>query len=153
MQYVRENGIMTERRYPYRFETQEYQTVKPCEITRSTVKEIGIQRSVVKISQYNTVTNLINIIDTHKVTTIAVVASSFNFLYYRSGILKDCGSGRQVDHAVTLVGYLIDHETQEYAWYVKNSWGAAWGMKGHLLINMNNNTCSSLTYASYLATN
>jgi hypothetical protein len=65
----------------------------------------------VRVSQYNSVNGLISIIDNYKVAAIAVTSVSFNFVYYKGGILEECGSG-EVDHAVTLVGYLVNHEYQ-----------------------------------------
>jgi len=52
--------------------------------------------------------------------------------------------GTKLDHGVTLVGY-----TDE-AWIVKNSWGAAWGDKGYVMIAKNNeDVCGIMMQPSY----
>ena len=61
-----------------------------------------------------------------------------NFQFYEKGIFDNC-SGKQINHAVVLVGYTRDY------WLVRNSWGADWGENGYIRIkkNQNNgNACS-----------
>merc|ERR1712113_928919 len=41
---------------------------------------------------------------------------------------------RQVDHAVTLVGYGHDDETGLDYWIIRNSWGESWGENGYARI-------------------
>jgi C1A family cysteine protease len=60
------------------------------------------------------------------------------FMYYQSGLFTSgCGSGAENDHAVTLVGYNTEAETNGLGasyWIVKNSWGADWGVSGYMYL-------------------
>lgn len=69
-----------------------------------------------------------NIIDHHKVAAIGISTKSPNLIFYRSGILSDCGNFTKMDHAVTNVGYIINQEREERAWLIRNSWGVKWGI-------------------------
>ncbi len=68
-----------------------------------------IGNSPIKISQNNNIRALVNLVDKHKVLAIGVSSDYFHFKYYKSGILTACGNSSRIDHAVTLVGYVIDH--------------------------------------------
>jgi C1A family cysteine protease len=100
-----------------------------------TNKEMTIRRSVIKASVSNTITSFIAIINVHKVAAIAIYASDFLFVNYKSGVVSNCGTG-SIDHAVTLVGYIIDHNTSTYVWIIKNSWGVRWGEFGYVRMSM-----------------
>lgn len=79
------------------------------------------------MSQNHNIQTLINIIDKHKVAAIGVASDDAKFIYYKGGILDECGDSYGIDHAVVAVGYVIDHERGRYYWIVKNSWGRRWG--------------------------
>lgn len=110
MQYVRFNGVFTDRRYRYRYDTYMSGKVMDCAVGSGAAKEMGIDRSSIRISQYNTVESMKTIIDHHKVAAIGISTKSPNLIFYRSGILSDCGNFTKMDHAVTNVGYLINLE-------------------------------------------
>jgi C1A family cysteine protease len=75
--------------------------------------------------------------------SIALAASSA-FQSYKSGVFTGACPG-QVNHAVLLVGYGTQGTT-DY-WTVKNSWGAAWGSAGYILLPRGQNKCN-MGYAS-----
>ncbi|KAJ9582739.1 hypothetical protein L9F63_022921, partial [Diploptera punctata] len=53
-------------------------------------------------------------------------------------------------HAVTVVGYGTDEETDLDYYLVKNSWGEGYGEQGYIKMCRNmNNTCGIATMASY----
>lgn len=58
--------------------------------------------------------------------SIAIAASSRDFMFYKSGIFTGQCAPR-LDHAVVLVGY----NDAERSYRIKNSWGSTWGEKGY----------------------
>ncbi|CAF0964002.1 unnamed protein product, partial [Didymodactylos carnosus] len=63
-------------------------------------------------------------------------------------ILDIPGCPKQVDHAITIVGYGTDNG-RDY-WLVRNSWGSNWGLDGYFKIARNkNNMCGIATYGYY----
>jgi len=53
----------------------------------------------------------------------------------------ECGD--QLDHGVLAVGY-----DGSQNWFVKNSWGTSWGIKGYITLE-SGNTCGICNTASY----
>ncbi|KAK6587532.1 hypothetical protein RS030_91570 [Cryptosporidium xiaoi] len=78
--------------------------------------------------------------------TVSICSLMPGFNYYSGGFYEPptCGSiwcgTRQVDHAVTLVGYGKTHEGRRY-YIMKNSWGVGWGNKGFM--NISADMCST----------
>ena len=66
-------------------------------------------------------------------TSVTVEADTTVFQQYTSGILNSSACGTQLDHAITAVGYGTSSSGQEY-YIVRNSWGAAWGDQGYIMI-------------------
>jgi len=62
-------------------------------------------------------------------TSVTIEADRSAFQRYTGGILNT-GCGTQLDHAVICVGYGVENG-QEY-FLVRNSWGASWGLEGHI---------------------
>lgn len=53
--------------------------------------------------------------------TVAIDASSTQFMMYKSGVLAGvCGASPKLTHAVLVVGYGNGY------WIIKNSWGITW---------------------------
>lgn len=76
---------------------------------------------------------LMNVLDRYGPIAAAVSADCAAFLYYKEGVLSsgcDAAACEALDHAVTIVGYGTDAETEQPFWLVKNSWGEAWGEGG-----------------------
>lgn len=70
------------------------------------------------------------------VATSVYVNSAFQ--NYRRGVFRNC-SDRQVNHAVTLVGWGPGY------WIMKNSWGPNWGEDGYMRIEFG---CNNIGYRS-----
>jgi hypothetical protein len=71
-----------------------------------------------------------NILDTVGPPSVCVAADAWQT--YTGGILKSCPGS--VDHCVQAVGYTTSG-TESY-WVVRNSWGASWGEKGYIYLDM-----------------
>jgi len=65
-----------------------------------------------------------------------------DFMYYSRGDFTSCVDNN-VNHAVVAVGY------DESIWFVRNSWGAEWGVMGY--IRLSRNVCTDYTYSYYSA--
>jgi len=62
----------------------------------------------------------------------AIEADAKALQFYESGVLKTDTCGKNVDHAVTIVGYGVD-KGMKY-WKIKNSWSSSWGESGYMRI-------------------
>lgn len=75
---------------------------------------------------------------------IGIDSSSHQFELYSSGIIKEHHCGKDIDHAVLVVGFTRDY------WIVKNSWGPSWGENGYFRIERFKNACGIDSYASFV---
>ena len=83
----------------------------------------------------------------HGPIPVGIDSKSYNFELYKKGILKKSDCGREIDHAVTVVGFGVEHGTRY--WIVKNSWGENWGIDGYFYIERDKNACGINTYSSF----
>ncbi|XP_057658153.1 procathepsin L-like [Diorhabda carinulata] len=141
LEYIKDNGIMTELDYPYeaKDDTCKFDSTKSVlTITNFTFVKEGneddLQTAVAKIGP----------------TSVAIQAS-FLFQFYGGGILDDSSCGNTIqdmNHGVLVVGYGTE-DTNDY-WIVKNSWGGTWGEDGYIRMSRNKgNQCGIATYATY----
>ena len=73
------------------------------------------------------------------------------FKNYHSGVYvnRACSkSTKLVNHAVVVVGYGLDSNTNKPYWIVKNSWGPDWGINGYFWILKGSNECGLALCAS-----
>lgn len=75
---------------------------------------------------------------------VGIDSSNYHFELYKGGILKEHQCGKDIDHAVLVVGF-----TPKY-WIVKNSWGSHWGQGGYIYLERWKNTCGINSYASFI---
>ena len=75
---------------------------------------------------------------------VGIDTSSHQFELYSSGIIKEHHCGKDIDHAVLVVGFTRDY------WIVKNSWGPSWGENGYVRIERFKNACGIDSYASFV---
>ena len=83
----------------------------------------------------------------HRFGPISVGVDTNNevFLDYRDGIIRGSMCGKEIDHAVLIVGFTKD------AWIVKNSWGPYWGRDGYFLLEKGTNACGVGEYVAYVS--
>ena len=60
---------------------------------------------------------------------------AFSFLYYGGGVIDNPKCKPKQNHAVLVVGYGFDLDTDQDYFIVKNSWGQWWGEKGYFRIS------------------
>jgi len=119
--YVIDNGICSEKDYPYSATDSE---CKKCD-------------SVFKIKSFVDITandesELAKAVYKQPVS-IAIEADQSVFQFYSSGVLTSSSNcGTNLDHGVTLVGFGIDSKTSKKFWKIKNSWGSSWGEDGYI---------------------
>lgn len=63
---------------------------------------------------------------------VAVSVSAGDWDLYSNGIFDECSVDAVIDHAVTLVGFGVDHKLNAKYWLVQNSWGPDWGEGGRI---------------------
>ena len=101
----------------------------------------------------NDYNSLMNALVTVGPIAISVAAGGAPWMFYHGGVVDkpdDCGF--VMDHGVTLVGYGTAKvglfKKMDY-WIVRNSWGAGWGEKGYIRLEMGINACGIANSASY----
>jgi hypothetical protein len=72
-------------------------------------------------------------------TSIEVIDSFYDYV---DGVYSDpaCPSDKH-NHAVAIVGWGTDEETNEDYWIMRNSWGTDWGMDGYFYMQRGTNMC------------
>lgn len=65
---------------------------------------------------------------------VAVSVAANGWMSYAGGIFDGCDYGKNItqNHAVQLVGYGHDHESNKDYWVIRNSWGPRWGENGYM---------------------
>jgi len=82
--------------------------------------------------------------------SVGIDAGLPSFQLYKSGVYSPAYcSPYNINHAVLVVGYGTTSSNQKY-WWIKNSWGTGWGIKGYMMMARDaNNTCGVATQASF----
>jgi C1A family cysteine protease len=120
-QYVIDNkGITSETQYPYKAVDQ------TCNKAVTPVATISKYTDVAAGSETALMTAIVQ-----QPISVAVEADQNSFQSYQSGIMT-AACGTALDHGVLAVGYGTVGGQDYYL--VKNSWGAAWGSNGYILL-------------------
>jgi len=114
-------GLCSESAYPY--------TAQDGTCKSSTCQKVTQISGYQDVTTYND--NALATAVAQQPVSIAIEADQSAFQFYSSGVLT-AACGTALDHGVLAVGYGTLSGV-EY-WKVKNSWGAAWGMSGYVLI-------------------
>mmetsp|Transcript_15166 Transcript_15166/g.26735 ORF Transcript_15166/g.26735 Transcript_15166/m.26735 type:complete len:356 (-) Transcript_15166:77-1144(-) len=143
-QYAQYNDLETEDEYPYwgmfggkcKYNNQSKKAVRVLESINITQKdELQIQAAVA---------------NSGPVSVAYDVALDFRF--YFDGVYDStwCKSGQEnVNHAVLVVGYGNDKKSGKDYWFIKNSWGTLFGMRGYFKMRRGVNMCGVADCASY----
>lgn len=85
------------------------------------------------------------------VISVGIDASSIWFQLYLFGVYDHSSCKNSIDdldHGVAVVGYGTD-SGKDY-WWVRNSWGGAWGIHGYIrMVRNKNNQCGVATQAAF----
>ncbi|KAG8460488.1 hypothetical protein KFE25_013138 [Diacronema lutheri] len=81
--------------------------------------------------------------------TAGVDASSFRLTHYASGVLDFDGCGRELNHAVLVVGHGYDGASGKPYWLLKSSWGSGWGERGYARLVRGRNMCGIAELVAY----
>ena len=141
--YVKQYGLCLESQYPYKAKTNRCRRIK-CNIATKI-------SSFVDVAQNDENALLVAVSMTP--VAIAIEADESVFQFYSNGVMDSLSCGKNLDHAVLVVGY-GELNGKKY-WKVKNSWGTSWGMNGYILLGRNVNgsdtsgICGLATMPSY----
>nr|CAH7731777.1 unnamed protein product [Callosobruchus chinensis] len=130
--YVIDQGILTEKEYPY------------TETDGTCIKKGGL-----KISDVGVIAVGDELALTHAIANKGPISGSMDssgLQFYKKGVLDNShcsNTDDDLDHAVLLVGY------EKNYYIVKNSFGTGWGESGYFRILRNNNTCGISLDNSY----
>ncbi|CAH9130475.1 unnamed protein product [Cuscuta epithymum] len=139
--FIKKNGLASEISYPYNG-----LNLKHGVCNRS--KSAGAASA--KISGYIATTGEENLLEAvaRQPVSVGIKGSGQDFQLYYGGIfdydLDMRGDGCRgvhgrddLDHAVAVVGYGTDENSNTKYWLIKNSWGEAWGEAGFMKIKRN----------------
>lgn len=123
---IRDMGLVEESCFPYKspnmtpancttekqHDCRAYKATKIC----ATITEQGIMR---EIKKYGPV--------------VSAIVVYTDFLAYHSGVYRPQKTSSKIPgaHAVEVLGWGTDKDTQESYWIIKNSWGEDWGEQGY----------------------
>jgi len=146
---IRNNGIETEKAYPFHGGSQQYCYFDPTKVG-ATITGLGSVESGNETDLQDA---------TAKVGPVAVTinASLRSFQFYTSGIYDDAScTSDNLDHDVVVVGYGLNAtgagvlNDERPFWKVKNSWGKSWGEEGYIRLARNaNNLCGIASLGAY----
>lgn len=73
------------------------------------------------------------------------------FVIHRQGVYSEptC-AGKEVNHAVNIIGWGTDTVTGKDYWIIRNSWNAGWGQEGYAWIERGTNMCGIESYLNYV---
>lgn len=67
-----------------------------------------------------------------------VSADASNWMNYGSGVFTNCDKDAVINHAILMMGYGKDEDTEDTKglcfWLIKNSWGPYWGEGGYIRV-------------------
>lgn len=117
--YIKANGIMLEKDYPYKAvdQTCRYKSKKKAATVTGHVDVPSGDENA-----------LVSAIAAAGPLTVAIDAGQRSFQFYSSGVYNEPACTNELNHAVTVVGYDTDSTYGDY-YIVKNSWSTGWGDK------------------------
>lgn len=142
--YVRDNGgITTEAAYPYTATTGSCDKSKNDYVMGVTgyemIRREDLPQSAAAIEQ--TEADFAAYMLSTGTLSIGVDATLWST--YKSGIMSKCGTGKNINHSVQVVG--VDTDAETGYWKIRNSWTDSWGEDGFIRVKYGQNTCGLAT--------
>jgi C1A family cysteine protease len=135
--FISKNGLCTEAEYPYNSGTTNKtggckETCKPF-VTLTGHTDVPHESGILAAIQQQPV-------------SVNIEADKNAFHLYKGGVLDNPKCGRQIDHAVLVVGYgtavnATNSSASKPYYKVKNSWGTSWGEAGFVRIVRDRDMC------------
>ncbi|XP_057370712.1 procathepsin L-like [Daphnia carinata] len=131
--YVKDIGINTEEAYPYQGE----ETL--CEYSASNYG--GNVTSWSYATRSNDEEAMKAVVANYGPLAVSIDATNWEF--YSSGVFSSAAcSNTSTNHAVVIVGYGKDENSNKPYWIVRNSWGPEWGQDGYIYLERGANMCA-----------
>jgi len=112
-------------------------------------------RSALKVLRYGSLTHekdaesesrIPYILNTYGPVSVAIdVGTTELLMSYQNGTFPASACGKELDHAVTIVGYTPEQ------WIVRNSWSPQWGDGGYFYLERGANACGVAEYIGYVS--
>ena len=135
--YLQENGLMKSEDYPF--------------INGEGECKYDENKAVIKVKEFNFVPKDEEEMKKalFKYGPLAGAINGIMMAFYEKGVYEPWFSSLcpdNINHAVVIVGYGIDKETNKQFWRVKNSWGSQWGEDGYFRIIRGEGICGIKRY-------
>lgn len=141
-QYIIDNkGVDTEASYPYLAQTETKCRFTPNNIGATMTSFVDVPNDELALTEACKEKGPIS---------VAIDGAWISFRFYNSGVYYEpqCYTTK-LNHGVLVIGYGTEETGEEFYW-VKNSWGTSWGIKGYVKMARNrNNNCGIASVASY----
>jgi len=138
-EFAKKHPVAYQRERPY----LERQSSCPRKMVESHLKVKGY-RVLMRDEDPNAEDQIEALLHKYGPVSIGIDSTSAAIANYRSGIFQARHCSKNIDHAVTIVGYTKD------AWIIKNSWGPRWGHRGYLYLERGKNACGVAEYIVYI---
>ena len=136
-EYAKEHPIALETEFPYREQEGTCPQKLLSHVQVQNYKVLMIEDNPKAEQQFEDIL--------HNYGPIGIGIDSENMDNYKGGIFTADQCGKDIDHAVTIIGYTED------AWIIKNSWGPRWGNNGYLYLERGSNACGVAEYGVYVS--
>ena len=136
-EYAKQHPVVLQREQPYRGQQQRC----PSHLLHSHLRVLGY-RVLLHDDDSRSEEQLEHLLHTYGPVAVGIDSTSME--NYRGGIFRSRHCSKNIDHAVTIVGYTKD------AWIIKNSWGPNWGRDGYLYLERGHNACGVAEYIVYV---
>jgi len=138
--YFQENGVMLEKDYPY------IEKEGSCSYNENKSTKIKVKKGFIGYNEQQDR----NIFDGLLAKGPVAVAVEVNnaWFKYTTGIFNANCEGR-INHAVTLIGYVLGGKCSPGHYIIRNSWGTDWGEEGNMRILDDDNNKRSCHVGRY----
>ncbi len=116
-QWIRSNGVVQERAYPYQGKTGS------CDSNKTKGAKVFV-RGVQNLYSDSSIKSMIN----RGVPVDTGMKVYSDFMHYKGGVYRHTSGSYKGGHAVAIVGY----DDNNGCWIIKNSWGTGWGERGYV---------------------